>query len=197
MLQFYLQLLDTAAEKEKFEKLYEQYRKLMMAEANAILKSKHLAEDAVQEAFLRIIKSFDYVEEILSPRTKRFVVIIARNVALTILSKEKRIMDMHEFVGLHSDSDEESEENISRMWGNLSSGVDETTDEVLAGELTEAVKSLPEWAADAIMLSAVYGCSVQETAVILGVSRETAKKRIQRARALLIRKLKEGGMYDE
>ena len=71
MLQFYLQLLDTAAEKEKFEKLYEQYRKLMMAEANAILKSKHLAEDAVQEAFLRIIKSFDYVEEILSPRTKR------------------------------------------------------------------------------------------------------------------------------
>ena len=71
MLQFYLQLLDTAAEKEKFEKLYEQYRKLMMAEANAILKSKHLAEDAVQETFLRIIKSFDYVEEILSPRTKR------------------------------------------------------------------------------------------------------------------------------
>ena len=106
-------------------------------------------------------------------------------------------MDMHEFVGLHSDSDEESEENISRMWGNLSSGVDETTDEVLVGELTEAVKSLPEWAADAIMLSAVYGCSVQETAVILGVSRETAKKRIQRARALLISKLKEGGMYDE
>ena len=87
MLQFYLQLLDTAAEKEKFEKLYEQYRKLMMAEANAILKSKHLAEDAVQEAFLRIIKSFDHVEEILSPRTKRFVVIIARNAALTILSK--------------------------------------------------------------------------------------------------------------
>ena len=57
MLQFYLQLLDTAAEKEKFEKLYEQYRKLMMAEANAILKSKHLAEDAVQETFLRIIKT--------------------------------------------------------------------------------------------------------------------------------------------
>ena len=56
-----------------------------------------------------------------------------------------------------------------------------TTDEVLVGELTEAVKSLPEWAADAIMLFAVYGCSVQETAVILGVSRETAKKRIQRA----------------
>ena len=75
--------------------------------------------------------------------------------------------------------------------------MDETTDKVLAGELTEAVKSLPEWAADAIMLSAVYGCSVQETAVILGVSRETAKKRIQRARALLISKLKEGGMYDE
>lgn len=195
MLQFYLQLLDTDAEKEKFKQLYEQYRKLMMAEAKSILKSSHLAEDAVQEAFLRIIKSFDHVEEILSPRTKRFVVIIARNAALTILSKEKRIMDMHEFLGLYSD--EGNEENISRIWGNLSLGVDETIDEVLAGELTEAVKSLPDWAADAIMLSAVYGCSVQETAIILGVSRETAKKRIQRARTLLRRKLKEGGMYGE
>ena len=179
------------------ERCYKLYEQKMYHVAYCILRDEGLAEDAVQETFLRIIKSFDHVEEILSPRTKRFVVIIARNAALTILSKEKRIMDMHEFVGLHSDSDEESEENISRMWGNLSSGVDETIDEVLVGELTEAVKSLPEWAADAIMLSAVYGCSVQETAVILGVSRETAKKRIQRARALLISKLKEGGMYDE
>lgn len=51
MIQLYLQLLDTQTEKEKFERLYYQYKKLMYWIANHILGDSYLAEDAVHEAF--------------------------------------------------------------------------------------------------------------------------------------------------
>ena len=57
MLQFYLQLLETEEELQKFTQLYETYRKLMHWTAEGILHDEHLAEDAVHEAFLRIIQS--------------------------------------------------------------------------------------------------------------------------------------------
>lgn len=75
MIQLYLQLLDTQTEQEKFEQLYYQYKRLMYWIANHILGDSHLAEDAVHEAFLKIIKNFHKIGEIHCPRTKNFVVI--------------------------------------------------------------------------------------------------------------------------
>ena len=63
MLQLYLQLLDTEEEKQGFELLYETYRKLMHWVANNILHDEKLAEDAVHEAFLRIIKNFHKIND--------------------------------------------------------------------------------------------------------------------------------------
>ena len=90
MLQFYLKLIDNETDQEKFRQLYEQYHRLMHWEARRILENHHLAEDAVQEAFLRIIKNFDHIGEIFCPQTKRFVVIIVRNAARNLLAKEKK-----------------------------------------------------------------------------------------------------------
>ena len=58
--------------------------------AEGILHDEHLAEDAVHEAFLRIIQNFHQIEEILSPKTRSFVVIIVRNAALNMQKKRKR-----------------------------------------------------------------------------------------------------------
>ena len=63
MLQFYLQLLDTEEEQRDFTLLYETYRKLMHWIAKRILYDEGLAEDAVQEAFLRIAKNFYKIKE--------------------------------------------------------------------------------------------------------------------------------------
>ena len=54
------------------------------------------------------------------------------------------------------------------------------------------VDSLPDWAADVLTLSAIYGCSTAEIAAIGGISTEAAKKRLQRARVLFQNKMKEG-----
>ena len=71
MLQFYLQLLETEEELQKFTQLYETYRKLMHWTAEGILHDEHLAEDAVHEAFLRIIQNFHQIREIPCPKTRR------------------------------------------------------------------------------------------------------------------------------
>ena len=78
MLQFYLQLLETEEELQKFTQLYETYRKLMHWTAEGILHDEYLAEDAVHEAFLRIIQNFHQIREIPCPKFTSSVVIIVR-----------------------------------------------------------------------------------------------------------------------
>ena len=190
MIQLYLQLLDTETEKEKFERLYYQYKRLMYWIANHILDDSHLAEDAVHEAFLKIIKNFHKIGEISCPQTKRFVVIIVRNAARNLLAKESRLRSIQDF-GMSGSADDETEQPAS-MWENLSKGFDETPDAVLHKEILQTVQSLPDWAADVLLLSAVYGCSTRELAGVLGITIEAAKKRLQRARVLFRNKMKEG-----
>ena len=74
------------------------------------------------------------------------------------------------------------EEASQSIWENLSSGFDETPDAVLHKEIIQTAQSLPDSAADALLLSAVYGCSTRELAGVLGITIEAAKKRLQRAR---------------
>lgn len=53
----YLQLIDTAEDRSKFEQLYEQYKQLMFYTAFQILKRPQDAEDAVHHAFLSIAEN--------------------------------------------------------------------------------------------------------------------------------------------
>ena len=81
----FLALLDDPGEQEKFREIYEHYRHFMWYLANQRLQDEHLAEDAVQEAFLALTRHLDKVEEVYSPRTKRFLATIVRSKAVDIL----------------------------------------------------------------------------------------------------------------
>ncbi len=85
----YLSMLDTQEEKDKFTELYEQYRHFCWYVANQQLGDAHLAEDAVQEAFMALTGHLDKVEEVDSPRTKRFLMTIVKSKAIDILRKRK------------------------------------------------------------------------------------------------------------
>ncbi|HFL3113362.1 TPA: RNA polymerase sigma factor, partial [Clostridioides difficile] len=86
----YLAMLELEEDKVKFEKIYEKYRQIMFYVANKILKDDHLAEDAVHNAFIRIIKNIDKIDEVDSPRTKAFIVIIVERIAIDFYRKRKR-----------------------------------------------------------------------------------------------------------
>ena len=137
-----------------------------------------------------MIKNFHKIGEISCPQTKRFVVIIVRNAARNLLVKENRLRSM-QVCDMPGSADDETDQPAS-MWENLSSGFDETPDAVLHKEILQTAQSLPDWAADVLLLSAVHGCSVREVAIACGITTEAAKKRLQRARVLFRNKMKEG-----
>lgn len=171
MLTFYLSLLDTEEEKSRFRQIYEKYRLLMWKVANDILKDNDLAEDAVHEAFIRIAKNFHKIDEVYSPRTKNFAVVIVRNVSLTMLKKEKRM---------------KADEFDEQLHGSAEKSVDESVFESFEkGALSYAVQSLPEIYRDLLYLRFYNELSMSEAASVLGITEEAAKKRSQRAVKML------------
>lgn len=174
MLQIYLTLIDTDAEKQKFIIFYEQYRKLMFYIAKEILKDNHLAEDAVQEAFLRIAKNFHKTGTVTSHETKAFAVIITRNVAIDIYNKEKKITKINQYL---SESIETETDDFTKK----------TSYKKLLGYILE----LPEIYRDVLYLNLVYDYQFNEIANLLGISTENARKRAQRGKKILQEKINE------
>lgn len=180
MLNLYLTLIDSDEEKIKFTKLYKQYRHLMFYIAQDILKDEHLAEDAVQESFLRIAKNFQKIGEITCPETRNFTVIITRNVALTMLNH------------LHDDLDMDS----YNEW--FSSEITEDVFDCVSNKLLMAcILKLPETYRDSLYLYHLYGYSFNEMSNLLSVSVEAIKKRTQRARHMLKELMEKEGYFHE
>ena len=68
--------LETVEARSKLEKMYKLYWDAMFATANGILKDQYLAEDAVQEAFLRIARNLSKVRDAASQEARAFAVVI-------------------------------------------------------------------------------------------------------------------------
>jgi len=175
MLNLYLTLINTTDDKKKFENLYYEYRTLMKYIANGILKDEYLAEDAVHEAFLKLTRYLNKIDDIKCPRTKTFIVIIIRSVSLDILKKEKRIKT----------TDIEEISNIPAVTNDFLENIE-------VEELVSKIKSLPDTYRDILELKAYYNLSDKEIADILKISLSAARKRLQRARAALKEILKGG-----
>lgn len=58
--------------------------------ANRILREEYLSEDAVHQAFLRIIDNLDKIDKVDCHKTKGFIVIIVENIAIDFYRKRKR-----------------------------------------------------------------------------------------------------------
>ena len=77
-----LMMVDTPEQKRKFAELYERYRYLMFKIAVDILHEHHLAEDALQEAFVRVAKHTECIGQLEETATKRYLITITKNAAL-------------------------------------------------------------------------------------------------------------------
>ena len=165
MLSFYLGLLDTAEEKSKLEKLYYEYRNLMKYVAFGILNNNEQAEDAVHEAFIKLTRYLDGIEEIKCHKTKSFIVIIIRSVSLDMLAKEKK----HKIYPI---------ENIE----DTCCVDDDIFEKIEVEELYNKIKNLPDVYTDVLELKVYYDLSNKQIGDILEISPQTVRKRLQRAR---------------
>ena len=161
----YLSIIDSEEEKDKFEKIYEKYKKLMFYIANQILQDEQLSEDAVHNAILKIIDNLDKIIEINSPRTKGFIVIIVKRISINIYNKRKReeISDIND-ESYKFNSLDLSIENIGEY-----------------SNLGEALRRLSEIDLQIILLKYSHGFSIKEISKILDIKEVNLYKRNKRA----------------
>lgn len=112
MLSLYLSMIDTQEEREKFERLFHQYERCLKYTAQNILFDEHLAEDAVQETFIRIISCLDKIDESDEHKTIAFLITVIKNISYDMKRKRGKAQEessLEEMIEL--DSDPEDREN--------------------------------------------------------------------------------------
>jgi len=158
--------------------LYEAHRKKMFYKANQILNDPHLAEDAVHTAFLRIVKNLHKITDVYCTQTLNYLITIVKNVALSMAdSNASRDILM-------------AEENYFDEKDSGFNLENECLSNINYEKIVNEIQKLPDIYKDAVYLDCVMNMQIVEIAKKLSISNETAKKRVQRGRILLIEKLK-------
>jgi len=98
MLPIFLGLLDLEEDKEIFTHIYTLYEQPMLKAAMEILKDRDLAQDAVQEAFLDIIRHFKKVRGLDQRHLRGYVLVVSRNRAIDICRKRKDVVYIDESI---------------------------------------------------------------------------------------------------
>lgn len=171
MLAVCMALIDSHEDKTLFQKLYEQYVKLMLYTANRILNNQQDAEDAVSEAFLRIAQNFSKVEKNICTKTANQFVIIVRNISIDIYRKKQRKKE----VSFSNDI------NIAYC-----DDFEAADNKVLFSELNQNDK-------DILYLHYIYGKSIKDIAKLFAISENAVYKRIQRAKSRYEKSLNQNG----
>ena len=163
MLVYYLQMLDTPEEKIRFEQIYLKYRGLMCHVAEGILHDHQEAEDAVHNAFLKIIKKFSKFQNTPTQDLAPQITAIARNEAISLLRKRKNVAPLEDWEGFAETAEEVSDYH----------------------SLVDSFTLLPQTYRAAMEMKLLLGYSDGEIAAKLGLSKKAVSVRISRGRQLL------------
>ena len=179
----FLALLDSPGEQEKFKEIYEHYRHFMWYLANQKLQDEHLAEDAVQEAFLALTRHLDKVEDIYSPRTKRFLSTIVRSKAVDILRKREPEQELEDCMEDGRGGTDILEQYLRKEHYN---------------RLVSCILELDDRYRTVFEYKYLYQMTDAEIGDILGISAKNVNVRYFRARKKLQEMIrKEGGRYEK
>lgn len=184
MLSFYLSIIDNINDKCQFEELYLLYRYTMLKVAENVLHDFSLAEDAVHEAFLRILPNMGKIDVINCNKTRAFAVIVVKNISLDML----RSMNRHPITELAE-------------WEELPAGYNTDPEQVLLGKESReafslALSGMKKTYADVLALSVAYELSDKEIAGVLGITAANVRIRLYRGRQELIQYFREGTKDD-
>lgn len=163
MLAFFLAMLESDEERQRFIEIYEQYHERMERVALRILEKQHDTEDAVQNAFLQIIRHFEKIPTIPCEELPFWLISIVKNESLMILRKRRNIVPLEDWDGF-----EKSIDDISEYM-----------------ELVELFRQLPETYRIVLEMKILIGYTDKEIAQQLGISETAVSSRASRGRSLL------------
>ncbi len=167
-------ILNTNEETMFAEKIYNKYSKFMFKVAYTILKDNAFAEDAVQQAFIKIINNLDKIDENEKNKTRNFIGIITKNTAIDIYNNNK-----NKTIVLDNNYTVDPKYDIARI----------IIDKETIDRLKIHIKALKPIYQIPLLLHIEQGLSVNEIAEILDIKPKAVQKRIERARAQLIKAL--------
>lgn len=180
-LTLYLDLIDSDEDKQKFELLYKTYRYRMLYICHDILRDRYLAEDALQEAFLSIIRRMDKIGDVESKNTACYIYLIAKSRAIDMYRKvnrdHQRIFPIEDYGLVTADMD-------------LALLEDEES-----REIAMAIGSLKPLSRQILELYLEKQMSRKEISILLNLKYDTVRKRINTALAELKTELHEKGIY--
>lgn len=162
--------IDAAADRQTMTELYETYEQKMFGIANAILHNDWQAEDAVHEAFVRMVPYLSRCKDVNDEKTKILIVRVIKSAAIDIYRKNKRentyILDSEE------DWIEDKHNPVEVYLATLSAG--EMLKKII-GQLSNDDRKIIE-------MRCYNGMPVSDIGEILGISTDNVYKRLSRAR---------------
>lgn len=151
------------------EQCFSLYEHKMYYIAYSVLHDVQLSEDAVQEAFIRLMKSGKIFEDAKSVECQRYIYTIIKNVSLNSYRKKKREAELFYLA---------DEEALGQVRSEEEEDIDNT-------DLGKMIEGLPKKYADVVQLLVVENLSVSEVAVKLDISAVNVRKRFERAKKMM------------
>lgn len=95
----FLSMLETDIERQQFLELYEQYGNAMLLVARRFFGQDYgLAEDAVQNAWAKVVENFSKIQSVPCKKRGAYLVIIVKNEAISMIRKQKKEIPLDEAI---------------------------------------------------------------------------------------------------
>lgn len=185
MLAFYINILETEQERKKMTDIYEQHKHALLLYALKVTGyNQSMAEDAVHNAFISIIKEKDKYFSLNSREFRFSAVIIVRNKCIDLLRKEKMYADIpiDELEIFLESKEKPIEEQV-----------------IISSEyatIKKYMKSIDEISSQVLIMKYVLGMSYKEIGERLNMTPKHVDTRIQRAKEKM-RKLLENEKFSD
>jgi RNA polymerase sigma-70 factor (ECF subfamily) len=161
-----------------FETLYDRYHKRLFHFILRFIREKPLAEEILQETFLRIFKERKAYRK--TARFSTYLFTIARNLCLDALNKWER----KHVLG--------SQDDVIEKAVDPSKGPSAMLEETELGEMVRrAIQTLPRDQREVLLLSKYNGLAYEEIGQIVGSTPAAVKQKVYRAMLFLKGKLKD------
>lgn len=174
MLSFYLSLLETAEDQQKFTKLYEGWERKLYAIALQLLQEPARAEDALQQCWLNLIQNWDRVAALSWPQAGAYAVTTVKHTALDLLRKERHTVPFPE------------------TWAPPAP----ENDQAGYAYLVSLIQALPERYRSVLEAKYIFEETNREIGRRLGINESTVASRAARGRDMLVEQLKKEGYSD-
>lgn len=146
------------------ERLYYTYKGPMYAYACKFLgKYSNLAEDAVQNAWIRISNHLDIVSTLAEPAVQAYILTCVKHCAIRLVQKEKTV----DFFPLSTEIIPSQEKSI----------LDQICDKESLQQVKEAIRELPDIYKDIIRMHYLSNLSLKDIARMYDLSYAAVKKR--------------------